>query len=253
MAAAADTTYTSHDDFLASAAQRGEVVGSWGFSSNTDFTRMAAEETNVWFFEQAFNFLRAFFGVVMPDQLELMTYNASKQVKRENLDQMTFLDELMLIMKNLKEPLWVLKLNLSIVGFIRADWDPDNQVRVRIQEPASFICWGGADESGFQTFSIGFNLFSSQQIKSQGISVWSVNQPLLEKALKKWEAQTGKRIDVVQGNSPDLSLGQHGFNAPAPTSPRHGAPPPPRPRAIPPPVDLPPGDDWLPDLDDLKF
>ncbi|MBI4366976.1 MAG: hypothetical protein HY543_09180, partial [Deltaproteobacteria bacterium] len=137
--------FTDLGDLHSAALTRGDVMGSWGFSSNIDFTRMSPEENNVWFFEQVFNFLRAFFGIVMPDSLELITYNASKQINRDKLDQMTFLDELMLIMKNLKEPLWVQRLNLSIVGFIRSDWNPDNPVRVRIQEPASFICWGGPD------------------------------------------------------------------------------------------------------------
>src|SRR3989338_7495908 len=146
------------DDFLVDSTERGHVVGTWGFHSNVDFTRMRPEETNVWFFEQVFNFLRAFFGLVMPDSLEIITYNAKKQVNRDNLDQMTFLDELMLVLKNLDQPIWVVRLNLSIVGFIRTDWAPDRPMRVRIQEPASFIIWGGPDESGFQTFSISYKL-----------------------------------------------------------------------------------------------
>lgn len=243
--------YTNLDDFLESSLKCGQVMGSWGFSSNIDFSQMNPEETNVWFFEQVFNFLRSFFGVVMPDSLEIILHNASEQVNRENLDQMTFLDELMLIMKNLKEQIWVLKLNLSIVGFIRVDWDPDNPIRVRIQEPASFIIWGGPDESGFQSFSISFSLFSSQEVRDHGVSVWSINQPLLEKALLKWEAQSGQRIDVVQGNSPDLSLDRHGFSEPAPTRPKSlgrgqvGQGP-----SI---IDEDPGDDWFPDLEDLDF
>ncbi len=53
----------------------------------------------------------------MPDNMEITTYNASRQIRRENLNQMTFLDELMLIMKELTEPIWCIKLNLNIVGF----------------------------------------------------------------------------------------------------------------------------------------
>ncbi|MBI2344284.1 MAG: hypothetical protein HYV02_08145, partial [Deltaproteobacteria bacterium] len=192
--------YTNLDNFLETSLKKGEVLGSWGISSNIDFTRMTSEENNVWFFEQVFNFLRAFFGVIMPDTLEIITHNANQQLTREKLDQMTFLDELMLIMKNLKEPIWSLRVNLSIVGFIRDDWDPDNPVRVRIQEPAHFIVWGGPDESGFQSFSVSYRLFSMQEVRGQGVALWSLNQPLLEKTLRKWEQQTGRRIDVVQGN-----------------------------------------------------
>lgn len=246
MAEPRSNTFTDLGDFHSAALNRGDVMGSWGFSSNIDFTKMSSEENNVWFFEQVFNFLRSFFGIVMPDSLELITYNASKQINREKLDQMTFLDELMLIMKNLKEPLWVQRLNLSIVGFIRSDWNPESPVRVRIQEPASFICWGGPDETGFQTFNIGYKLFSSQVVDKQGVAVWSLNQPLLEKALKKWERQTGRTINVVEGNSPDLPLYRHGFSKPAPTSvgPQ---------RQISKPKPTTPADDFFPDLDDLKF
>ena len=53
------------DDFMTDTQERGHVVGTWGFHSNVDFTRMRPEETNVWFFEQTFNFLRAFFGLVL--------------------------------------------------------------------------------------------------------------------------------------------------------------------------------------------
>ncbi len=236
--------YTDLDDFLSASASRGDVVGSWGFPSRLDFTKMNREETNVWFFEQVFNFLRSFFGLVMPDSLEIITYNAKKQINRENLDQMTFLDELMLIMKNLDQPIWVLKLNLSIVGFIRTDWAPDRPFRIRIQEPTSFIVWGGADESGFQSFSISFKLFSSQEIESQGVVMWSMNQPLLEKGLKKWEKQSGRRIEVVKGNSSDLPLYSHGFSKPAPRDARPTQAPK---------KEEPPAKDFLPDLSDLMI
>ncbi|PIR21257.1 MAG: hypothetical protein COV45_00495 [Deltaproteobacteria bacterium CG11_big_fil_rev_8_21_14_0_20_47_16] len=227
-------------------AARGDAVGSWGFSSNINFTRMSQEENNVWFFEQVFNFLRSFFGVVMPDSIEITTVNATQQINRGNLDQMTFLDELMLILKNLKERIWTLKLKLSVVGFLRSDWNPDNPIRVRIQEPASFTVWGGPDESGFQTFTISATLFSTRpMINAGGVELWSVNQPLLEKALKKWERQTGRRIDVVRGNSPDMSLGRHGFQRPAPHNLRPTPPPEPE--------DTGPVEDFIPDLEDLNF
>ena len=145
---------TSLDDYLDEMTAKKHVVGTWGFNSNRDFSRVSAEETNVWFFEQVFNFLRAFFGLILPDNIELITYNATKHVKKENLEQQTFLDELMLMMKNLKEPLWTLRLNLNLVGFIRTHHNPDNLVRIQIQEPSSFIVWGGPDETGFQNFSI---------------------------------------------------------------------------------------------------
>lgn len=207
---------TGLDDFLEESSQKNQCVGSWGFNSNINFTGMSAEETNVWFFEQVFNFLRAFFNVVVPDNVEVITYNGKQQVNRENLDQMTFLDELMLIMKQLNEPLWVIRLNLNIVGFLRTETEPDQPVRLQIQEPASFIVWGGPDETGFQTFSISYRHFCEQKLKGEHELLWSVNQPLLEKALKKWERQSGHQIDVVQSNSDDLPLYRHGFSKPAP-------------------------------------
>lgn len=233
--------FTDLDDFLDHSLAKREIVGSWGFNSGLDFTKMSHEENNVWFFEQVFNFLRSFFGIVVPDKVEVITYNATKQINRENLDQMTFLDELMLIMKNLKEPIWVIKLVLSIVGFLRTDWDAENPVRLRIQEPCSFIVWGGPDESGFQTFSISYSLFSSQKIEAEDIELWSMNQPLLEKAIRKWELQSGHRIDVVRGNSEELPLYEYGFRKPAPANIR--------------PKKEPEGplEDSIPDLDDLNF
>ena len=207
---------TGLDDLLRESTRLSQVVGSFGFHSHIDFTKMSAEETNVWHFEQVFNFLRSFFGLVVPDHMEVITYNATKQVKKERLNQMTFLDELMLIMKNLNEPIWVIRLHLSIVGFLRTEWDPDKPIRLMIQEPCSFMVWGGPDETGFQTFSISYALFSNQKLKHEDSLLWSINQPLLEKAITKWEKQSGKVIDVVQGNSPDVSLYRHGFKAPAP-------------------------------------
>jgi len=236
--------YTDLDDFLSSSLARNDIVGSWGFGSKIDFTKMGREETNVWFFEQVFNFLRSFFGLIMPDSLEVITYNAKKQINKENLDQMTFLDELMLIMKNIDQPIWVIRLNLSIVGFLRTDWAPDRPLRVRIQEPASFIIWGGPDETGFQSFSISYKLFSSHIIESEGVALWSMNQPLLEKGLKKWEKQSGRRIEVVKGNSSDLPLYPYGFSKPAPRDATSV-----KPRK----EEKPPKDDFIPDLSDLSF
>lgn len=207
---------TGLDDLLDESTAKKQVMGSFGFNSKINFTKMSNEETNVWFFEQVFNFLRAFFGLVVPDRMEVVTYNAGKQIKKENLNQMTFLDELMLVMKNMKDPIWVIRLHLSIVGFLRSEWDPDNMIRLRIQEPSNFVVWGGPDESGFQTFSISYSLFSKQTLKGENTLLWSINQPLLEKALKKWEQQSGKQIEVVKGNSKDLRLYRHGFKEPAP-------------------------------------
>ena|GEM_PF-5250262 len=39
------------DDLLDESTEQGQVVGSWGFNPNVDFTRMNAEQSNVWFFE----------------------------------------------------------------------------------------------------------------------------------------------------------------------------------------------------------
>ncbi len=232
---------TGLDDFHMEATERGQVVGSWGFNPTIDFTKMNAEQSNVWFFEQIFNFLRAFFGLVVPDNMEITTYNAKKQITKENLNQMTFLDELMLVLKGLTEPIWCVRLNLNIVGFLRTDWDPDKPIRLQIQEPANFIVWGGADETGFQSFSLGYKLFSEQKVEGEHGLFWSMNQPLLEKAMKKWERQSRHRIDVVKSNSDDLPLYRHGFKKPAPAKAR------PRPK----PKDEGPVDDALPDLDDL--
>lgn len=192
---------TSPTDYMNEVKAKKQVVGTWGFNSHMDFTKTSSEETNVWFFEQVFNFLRAFFGLVMPDNMEVITYNANKHIKKEGLDQQTFLDELMLVMKGLKEPIWTLRVNLNIVGFIRSHVDPDNPVRIQIQEPSSFIAWGGPDETGFQNFSISYNLFSESQLAGGDEMLWSVNQPLLEKGLRKWEMQSGHMIEAVQSNA----------------------------------------------------
>lgn len=200
------------DDFLDEATDKGQVVGTWGFHSNLDFSQMSPEETNVWFFEQVFYFLRSFFGLVMPDSLEVITYNATQHIEKKGMDQQTFLDELMLVMKKVKQPIWTLRINLSIVGFLRTAHDPDNPVRLKIQEPTSFIIWGGPDETGFQSFSISYSLFSNQTFEGEENELWSMNQRLLEKALRRWEAQTGRHIDVVDSNG-NLPIGQYGFTA----------------------------------------
>jgi hypothetical protein len=232
---------TGLDDFLLESTVRGQVIGSWGFNPLVDFSRMNAEQTNVWFFEQIFNFLRTFFGLVVPDSMEITTYNAERQITKENLNQMTFLDEFMLVLKGLSDSIWCVRLNLNIVGFLRTNWDPDKPVRLQIQEPATFIVWGGADETGFQTFSIGYRLFSEQKLEGEHALLWSMNQPLLEKALRKWERQTRHAIEVISSNSDDLPIYRHGFSRPAPATAR------PRPSS----EEAGPVEDSLPDLEDL--
>lgn len=202
------------DDFLDEADDKGQVVGTWGFNSNLDFSEMSLEETNVWFFEQVFYFLRSFFGLVMPDSLEVITHNATQHIEKKGMDQQTFLDELMLVMKKIKQPLWTLRVNLSIVGFLRTSHDPDNPVRLKIQEPSSFIVWGGPDETGFQSFSIAYSLLSAQMLEGEHSQFWSMNQPLLEKALRRWEEQSGHIIDVVDSNG-NIPISQYGFKEPS--------------------------------------
>lgn len=205
---------TGLDDYLAETRAKKQMVGTWGFNANRDFSKATSEETNVWFFEQVFNFLRSFFGLVLPDNMEVITYNATQHIKKENLEQQTFLDELMLIMKNLKEPIWTLRLNLNLVGFLRTHHDPDSLVRIQIQEPSSFIVWGGPDETGFENFSISYSLFNESVLEGTDEMLWSVNQPILEKALKKWERQTGYNIELVESNVPGVPTFRHGFGRP---------------------------------------
>lgn len=205
---------TSVQDFLAEATSKRQVVGTWGFNSNRDFSKVSPEETNVWFFEQVFNFLRSFFGLVLPDNLEIITYNATKHLRKENLEQQTFLDELMLMMKGLKESIWTLRLNLNLVGFLRTHHNPDQVVRIQIQEPSSFIAWGGPDETGFQNFSISYTLFNESVLEGSDEMIWSVNQPILEKALKKWERQTGQMIQLIDANTTAAPVYRHGFRKP---------------------------------------
>lgn len=203
------------DDLLEEQTDQGHVIGTWGFDSHLDFTKMNPEQNNLWFFEQGFNFLRAFFGLVLPDNMELVTYNATQRIQKKNLDQQTFLDVLMLALKRLKEPLWTFRLNLTIIGFLRTMNVPDKPIRLHIQEPATFIAWGGPDETGFQNFSISYNLFSSQLVEdSKEVQLWSMNQPLLEKGLRKWERQAGRVIEVVRSNSRDVPIHEHGFHKP---------------------------------------
>src|SRR5262245_11943339 len=118
------------DDLLDAATESQQLIGSWGFHSDINFTKMTQEQTNVWVFEQLFYFLRALIGIVMPDRLEVITHNATQHIEKKGLDQQTFLDELMLVMKKVKQPLWTLRVNLSIVGFLRTSHDPDNPVRL---------------------------------------------------------------------------------------------------------------------------
>lgn len=226
---------TNLTDYLDETAARNQMVGAWGFHSNLNFTRMTYQEANVWFFEQVFNFLRAFFGLITPDNLELITYNATQHVKRDNLSHHSFLDELMLIMKNLKEYIWTLRVNLNIIGFLRTEHDPDNPVRLQIQEPCSFIAWGGPDENGFQIFSITYSLFSEMKLQGEDRMLWSINQPILEKALKKWERQSGHPISIVDSTTGDVPIFEHGFGKPSGgrSSPPKGTPP-----QSPPPSDL---------------
>lgn len=202
------------DDYFLDTYQRNQVVGAWGFNSNMNFKAMTPEETNVWFFEQVFNFLRAFFGVVSPDQLEVITYDATQHIHKKQLEQQSFLDEFMLIIKNLKEPIWCVRLNLNIIGFLRTQNAPQNPIRLQIQEPCSFIIWGGPDETGFQTFSISYSLFSTTLLEGEHQQLWSLNQPILEKVLKKWEDQTGHLIEVAESNA-ELPVYRHGFEKPA--------------------------------------
>ena len=228
------------DDYMGEMTAKQQVVGAWGFNARRDFSKVTPEETNVWFFEQVFNFLRSFFGTVLPDNMELITYNATKHIKKENLEQQTFLDELMLILKNLKEPLWTFRLNLNVIGFLRTHHDPDKLVRIQIQEPCSLIIWGGPDETGFQTFSITYTLFNSSQMEGTDEMIWSVNQPILEKALKKWEKQTGQALEVVEANSGRAPVFRHGFKRPAtaqrvPVAAKRPGPGAPPPRGAPPP------------------
>jgi hypothetical protein len=119
----------------------------------------------------------------------------------------------MLILKKLKEPIWTTRLNLNLIGFLRTSHDPEHPVRLQIQEPCSLIIWGGPDENGFQNFSIGYTLFSETILEGEHMELWSINQPLLEKALQKWEEQTGHMIEVVDstGNAP---VHRYGFKKP---------------------------------------
>ena len=76
------------------------------------------------------------------------------------------------------------------------------------------FAWGGPDETGFQNFSISYTLFNESVLEGRDEMVWSVNQPILEKALKKWERQTGQMIQLIDTNSTAAPVYRHGFRKP---------------------------------------
>ena len=137
------------------------------------------------FLSRFLTFYGLFFGLVVPDSLEIITYDASEHIQKSNLDQQTFLDELMLIMKNLRDPLWTLRLNLNIIGFLKTTHQSEMPTRLQIQEPCSFIAWGGPDETGFQNFSISYHLFSTVILEGEEQELWSLKPTGFRKGFAK--------------------------------------------------------------------
>ena len=103
-------------------------------------------------------------------------------------------------MKDLFAQIYSLKVQLDLFVYVRTSLFPDKPVRTWISSPSEFVFWGASETSKpYICFEIGHTLFCPHSPEGDDNSeLYALNQPLLEQALRSWEARFDP-IDDVDG------------------------------------------------------
>ncbi|MEH2243027.1 hypothetical protein [Nostoc sp.] len=182
-------------------------AGSWGVTPPFDFTSLSIQSVNAWHINNsmmgtldAFDELARVWSVYFSSS----PFSEIKGVTLEWPPENSYEEYLENVSKAMREhcaAIERLEMEVDLFVYIRTPESPDKPTRSWVRNLGRFVMWGGPEDGEpYFSFSMHHTLFYpfSYHNSADNSELYSLNQPLLENALRRWEKRFGS-ISEVEG------------------------------------------------------
>lgn len=193
---------------------RGADDNYWTITSTFDFASISTEAVNAWFSETAVETLNAFSDLA---RVWKVNFSSSYQDdvepvclewNRENYFYEDYIENILKAIREYPAPIYSLALKIDLFVYVRTRESSDKPVQGWVRDLSEFNFYGGPEDSEYSlNFNVNSTLFyPSSMFYGDNTELYSLNQPLLENALRQWEKKLGS-INELDG----LGIYKYGF------------------------------------------
>lgn len=182
---------------------RKKDAGSWCIAPSFEFTSLSTQEVNAWFAISVVKTLDAFSELARPWRVDFNTIYRDdvEGVRLEWQPGESYQEYVEKVLKAIREypaPIYSVDIQVDLFSYFRTKTSPDLPVQAWVRLPSEFVIWGGPENpKPYLCFNVEHTLFRSLSKDSEdNKELYFLNQPLLEKALRRWEERVGSIRDV---------------------------------------------------------
>lgn len=186
-----------------------QETGSWCIAPCLDLSCFSTQEFNAWFattivktldaFSELARAWRVFFGTIYRDDVEGVKLEWELGDSHEN-----YIETVLKAIRDYPAPIFELALEVDLFVFVRTQESPKLPIRAWVRLPRNeiFIVGAAGGREPYLCFETGYTLFRSlSRDYEDNTQLYSLNQPLLENALRRWEEHFGSicEVDGIEG------------------------------------------------------
>ena len=178
-------------------------AGNWYINLDIDLQNKSIQEINTWYKESVSKTISAFDNLVRiwkicisPCNYKLLDKVFLKWELEESHEG--YLEKAMATIENFPDTICTLEISIDLLVFVRSNESPDKPVYTWIRNFGGFsFCGGSIHGKPFIYLDMEHTLFcpSSFFKEKNNSELYSLNQPLLEDALKRWEDKFKAEIE----------------------------------------------------------
>ncbi|MEH2243025.1 hypothetical protein [Nostoc sp.] len=181
-------------------------AGSWGVTPSFDFTNLSIQSVNTWYVNSLMETLNAFSDLARVWSVFFYP-SPESEIKRVVLEWKPgdsyekYLKKVLEAIGEYSAAIEGLEMEVDLLVFVRTQESPNQPVRAWVRNLGNLVIWGGLEYGRpYLFFSINHTLFYSfsYPLGEDNSELYSLNQPLLENALRRWEERFGP-ISEVEG------------------------------------------------------
>ena len=181
-------------------------AGSWCIVLPFDFTSLSIPEVNAWYINSTMETLDAFFELARVWEVSFGPSNESniKGVVLEWQPGNSYEEYIERVLKAIREypaAIEELAMQVDLLVFVRTEESPKEPIRAWVRNLGELLIRGGPEYGEPDlSFFVHHTLFYpfSYHNSADNSELYSLNQPLLENALRRWEERFGS-ISEVEG------------------------------------------------------
>lgn len=181
-------------------------VGYWCVIPYFEFTDISIQKINLWYVDTIAKTLNAFSNLARVWKISFRsnpkTYvnQVSFEWKSEQIYE-EFIDEILKAIRQFSHPIYELDLEVDLLVYVRTQESPNKPILgwTRNNDIANFsMCLDLEDRDTYLFFKMDHTLFYPFCYRTQedNSELFSLNQPLLENALKQWEDKFGEILGI---------------------------------------------------------